>query len=437
MSTALGIAAVVLLTLGTGYFVAVEFAFVAVDRNRVEEAAAHGDRRAADVLKVLRRLSFMLSGAQLGITLTTLVVGFIAADAFEGALRPLLEAVGVPETQRRGIAVIVGFLVATIGQMLVGELAPKNLAIAVPDPVSRGLAGSLNIFLRVSGPVIRLFDNASTGLLRLLGIEPVEELSYAASPDELGVILQESGTEGSLDPALARLLDRVLDFRDLTASEAATPARRVVTLEADATCADLASLMASGRSRFPIVEDSEVVGVVHVRDLLQVPRPEWATTPVTTIMSEPVLVPETARLPNVLRTLRSAGNEMAVVLDEHGTFVGVVTAEDMAEELVGDIDDETDARSPRVRPLGPGRWRVPGTYRIDEVERATGVVLPEGDYETVAGLILTELGRMAEVGDRAEVGGACLVVTRTEGHAITGVRLEVLERPDAEGESQA
>ena len=430
MSTALGIAAVVLLILGNGYFVAVEFAFVAVDRNRVEEAAGHGDRRAVDVLKVLRRLSFMLSGAQLGITLTSLVVGFIAADVFEAALSPLLEAVGVAETQRRGIAVIVGFLVATTGQMLVGELAPKNLAIAVPDPVSRGLARSMNVFLVVSGPVIRLFDNASTGLLRLLGIEPVQELSYTASPDELGVILEESGSEGSLEPALARLLDRVLDFRDLTASEAATPARRVVTLDADATCAELGALTDTGHSRFPILEVGEVVGIVHVRDLLLVPRSDWATTPVTAIMSEPVLVPETARLPNVLRTLRSAGNEMAVVLDEHGTFVGVITAEDMAEELVGDIDDETDTRAPRVRPLGPGRWRVPGAYRIDEVERETGVVLPEGDYETVAGLILTELGRMAEVGDRAVVGGTCLVVTRTEGHAITGVRLEVLDPPD-------
>jgi CBS domain containing-hemolysin-like protein len=437
MNTALGLAAVFLLIIGNGYFVAVEFAFVAVDRNRVEEAAGHGDRRAAEVLKVLRRLSFMLSGAQLGITLTSLVVGFIAADVFEGALGPLLDAVGVAETQRRGIALVVGFLVATIGQMLVGELAPKNLAIAVPDPVSRGLARSLNVFLEISGPIIRLFDNASTGLLRLLGIEPVEELSYTASPDELGVILEESGSEGSLEPALARLLDRVLDFRELTASEAATPARRVVTLDADATCADLGALTATVHSRFPILESGEVAGIVHVRDLLQVPRAEWATTPVTAIMSEPVLVPETARLPNVLQTLRSAGNEMAVVLDEHGTFVGVVTAEDMAEELVGDIDDETDRRGPRVRSLGEGRWRVPGAYRIDEVERATGVVLPEGDYETVAGLILTELGRMAEVGDRAEVSGVCLVVTQTEGHAITGVRLEVLDPPAGGDEARS
>jgi CBS domain containing-hemolysin-like protein len=195
--------------------------------------------------------------------------------------------------------------------------------------------------------------------------------------------------------------------------------------------------MTRGHSRFPVVDGVEVVGIVHVRDLLQVPRPEWATTPVTAIMSEPVLVPETARLPNVLRTLRSAGNEMAVVLDEHGTFVGVVTAEDMAEELVGDIDDETDTRAPRVRALGPGRWRVPGAFRIDEVQRATGVALPEGDYETVAGLILTELGRMATVGDRTEVEGACLVVTQTEGHAITGVRLEVVEPPDPDGNAPA
>ncbi|HUF85484.1 MAG TPA: hemolysin family protein [Acidimicrobiia bacterium] len=430
MSTILGLVAVVLLILANGYFVAAEFAYVAVDRNSVERAAESGDGTAHRVLAVLRRLSFMLSGAQLGITVTSLVVGFIAAGVFRDALEPLLEAAGLPERSRGGVAVTAGFVIATAGQMLVGELAPKNLAIARPEPVARRLARSLRVFLRLSGPVIAFFDNSSNRVLRAVGIEPVEELSHTASLDELDIIVEESGSEGALEPSQAMLLNRALAFPELTASEVATPAPRVVTAAAGATCADLRDLMATGHSRYPVSADGEILGVVHVRELLGVPRDEWATTPVTALMAEPVIVPETARLPQVLRTLRSNGSELAVVFDEHGTFVGVLTAEDLAEELVGDIRDETDRLRPGVQQLSALRWTLPGSLRIDEVLRETGVHLPEGDYETVAGLILTELGHIPVRGETVDLADVRLVVREVERRAIASVALEVLVAGD-------
>ena len=425
VTTLLGLAAVLGLILANGYFVAAEFGYVAVDRNAIEGAASRGDGKARRVVRVLRRLSFMLSGAQLGITVTSLVVGFIAAPVFRDALEPILDWMGVATNARDAIAVTTGFVVATVGQMLVGELAPKNLAIARPEPVSRRLAASMLVFLRVAGPFIRLFDSSSNRLLRVLGIEPVEELSGTVSLADLDIIVEESTTEGSLELAQARLLERALAFPDLTASEVAIPAGRVVTLATSATCADLRDLMSTGHSRFPVLDDGEVLGVVHVRRLLHVLRAQWATTRAATLMSEPVLVPETARLPQVLRTLREAGTELAVVLDEHGTFVGILTAEDLSEELVGDITDETDVLSPGVRQTGEGSWTVPGSFRIDEVEREIGVALPEGDYDTVAGLVLTELGRLAKPGDTVEVAGSCLTVTEIEGRAIAAVYIEV------------
>lgn len=441
MWTLPGLVAVVLLILANGYFVAAEFAYVTVDRNGIERAAESGDRPAGRVLAVLRRLSFMLSGAQLGITVTSLVVGFVAAGVFRDALEPVLDAVGLPEGSRSGIAVTAGFVIATAGQMLVGELAPKNLAIARPEPVARRIARSLAMFLRLSGPAISLFDNASNRVLRAAGIEPVEELSHTASLDELDIIVEESGSEGALEPSQAMLLDRALAFPELTASEAATPAPRVVTAAASATCADLCDLMVTGHSRYPVsAPDGEILGVVHVRELLRVARADWAATPVTALMSEPVIVPETARLPLVLRTLRTEGSELAVVLDEHGTFVGVVTAEDLAEELVGDIRDETDRLRPGVHRLSSRRWTLPGSLRIDEVQRETGVELPEGDYETVAGLILTELGRIPVGGESVEVDGIRLVVREVDRRAISSVTLEVLvvdTEPDGDPDTRS
>jgi magnesium and cobalt exporter, CNNM family len=424
-----GLVAIVVLVLGNGFFVAAEFAYVAVDRNALETAAEAGDRSARRALSVLRRLSFMLSGAQLGITATSLLVGFIAEPVSRDALEPLLDRIGVAEGRRDLIAVSVGFLVITVGQMIVAELVPKNLAIARPERVARLTAQPVSIFLRLFGGAIRFFDSASNKVLRSVGIEPVEELSDVVSLDELDTIIAESTKEGSLDASQALLLENVLSFRTLRANDIATHRPDVTSLEIADSCLTLRDAMASGRSRFPVLDDDgQVVGVVHGQMLLTVPRSEWSTTSIETLMIEPVFIAETASLTSVLRTLRTADQELAVVLDEYGSFAGVVTSEDLAEELVGDIVDESDPDPVRADHPHEQIWVVPGSWRLDEVYDETGISLPDGRYDTIAGLILTTLERMADVGDIVRLDDVVLRVDEVDGLRITLVAIDTTRK---------
>ncbi|MEX2658572.1 MAG: hemolysin family protein, partial [Acidimicrobiales bacterium] len=403
MLTALGLGAVLLLILANGYFVAAEFAFVASKRVRLEERAAGGDGRAARAVAVHRELSFMLSGAQLGITVTSLVVGFIAEPTIGRAVRPLLEAVGVPQAATTGVAFTVGFILATVSQMVLGELAPKNLAIARPEAFARALARSIWFFTRVASPVIRLFDGSANRLLRLFGIEPLAELEGGVSAEELDIIVEESAKKGSLSDAQASLLGRALEFRGLRAVDAMVPRVRVVTIPITATGGDLRRLLTSTHTRFPVTgsgsDPSDVVGVVHAKDLLALPAAERASAPVADLLRPVLAVPETAPLHTVLGALRTSRTELAVVVDEYGGAAGIVTLEDLVEELVGDISDEHDVDEASVEPDEAGRWRIPGSWRLDEIERDTGVALPEGSYDTVAGLVLDRLGRIPSPGD--------------------------------------
>ncbi len=278
MLTLLGLIAVVILIAANGYFVAAEFAYVASRRSRLAEAAANGDKKSARAVLVHKRLSFMLSGAQLGITVTSLVLGFIARPAIAGAIEPVLEAVGVGEGASFGVSLTLAFVFATIAQMVFGELAPKNLAIAKPEPVARAVAGSTLVFMKVAGPLIRLFDGAANRLLRLVGIEPVEELHSGVSTEELDLIVDSSAESGHLTPSQAGLLERAIDFGELEASDAMVAWNKVVTIEGIATAADLRDAMVSRRSRFPVMgTDGKVAGIVHAKDLLGVDRTTYDT----------------------------------------------------------------------------------------------------------------------------------------------------------------
>jgi CBS domain containing-hemolysin-like protein len=423
--TVAGIVAVVALILANGYFVAAEFAFVAAKRSRLEEAAATGDRRSARAVAVRRRLSFMLSSAQFGITVTSLLVGFIAEPTLGRALEPVMGALGVPESARFGVAVAVGFALATIAQMVVGELAPKNLAIARPEPVARAVGSSMLVFMRVASPIVRLFDGAANRLLRAVGIEPVEELHGGVSIEELDLIVEESAQRGALTHRQAALLARALDFPGLHASSVMVPWNKVVTIGDFATGDDLRALAAAtGHSRFPVVADGDrVSGVVLAKDLLGVAPGDQRGVRLARLSRAVPVVPESADLRMVLDRLRREATEMAVVVDEYGAPAGVVTLEDVVEELVGEIADEHDRqRSGAVRDAR-GQWLVPGSWRLDEIEQATGIVLPAGNYETVAGLVLAHLRRVAKVGDRVEVAGTAIEVVELDRWEIVRVRL--------------
>ena len=431
MTIALGLVGAVLLIAANGYFVAAEFAYVASRRTKFVEAADRGDRKSKRALQVHKRLSFMLSGAQLGITVTSLVLGFIAEPAIAGALRPILEAIGIGESARFGIALVLAFVFATVAQMVFGELAPKNLAIAKPEPVARSLAGSTLVFMRVASPLIKLFDGSANRLLRMLGIQPVQELHGSVSTDELDFIVDSSAESGQLTVSQASLLERAIDFGDLEASDAMVSWNRVVTIDADATAADLRDRMASHHSRFPVVDDTgKVTGLVHAKDLLGVSRDLYGETPIGALLHDVLVVPEAAGLNVVLRELQSHSTEMAVVIDEYGAPAGVVTLEDLVEELVGEIEDEYDPAVPgEYLEVEPAVWSIAATSRPDEIERYTGFILPDGEYDTVAGLMLDRLERIGEVGDAVVVDGIRLEVLEVEEFAITQVLLRL--DPDA------
>lgn len=431
-----GLLAIVALTAATGYFVAQEFAYMAVDRGRLTQLAEAGDKAAERALRVTRRLSFMLSGAQFGITVTALLVGYVAEPLLGSGLAGLVGLTGLPEAVAVSLSMAVALVFATVVQMVLGELFPKNLAIAEPVALARALSGSTLVYLKVAGPVIRLFDAAANRLLRAVGIEPVEELPQGATPEDLKQIIDDAGAEGHLDPELSRLLDRGLGFRELVAEQAMTPRVAVHAVRADEPVARVVELLDTGHSRFPVVGDDldDLRGVVGLAEVLTVPPEDRATTRVGGIASPALVVPATLPLPAVLERLRAEHRQLACVVDEFGGFAGVVSLEDLAEELVGEIHDEDDVVADAIEPLGGGAWRVPGRMRVDEIADATGVELPAHDsYDTVSGLLLHRLGRTARVDDRVELDGVSLRVVGVARNVPSSVVIgtAVREREDA------
>lgn len=402
LSLLLGILVILAITVVTGYFVAQEFAYMAVDRSRLAARAAAGDAGARRALAVTRRTSFMLSGAQLGITVTGLLVGYVAEPLVGRALGEMLGGVGVPTGVGVAVGTVLALLLSTLVQMLFGELFPKNLAIARSEPVALWLARSTTLYLTVFGWLITVFDAASNALLRLLRIEPVHDVEHSATARDLEHIVADSRESGDLPAELSVLLDRILDFPRQDVEHAMIPRARVDVVRADDTLEDVRALMAAGHSRYPVLDtEDDVAGVVHLADLLVADRP--AGTPVREIARPALVLPETMALPDALRALTGSRNQLACVVDEYGGFTGVLTAEDLAEELVGEITDEHDDETPLLQPDDDGVWLMAGDVHVDEVERAVGHDLPEGDYETVAGLVIAEHGALPDVGTVVEV----------------------------------
>lgn len=420
--------AAVLLTALTGFFVAAEFSLTTVDRGQAQRAADEGDTGAAGVVTALKGLSTQLSAAQLGITLTTLVVGFLAEPALGGLLEPVLEAVGLPAGATAPIALGLGIFLATFLQMILGELGPKNLAIARPLGTAKVVAPGMRAFTTVTGPVLHGLQAVANGIVRRLGIEPKEELDDVRGADELAAVARRSAAEGDLSPVAARLLGRSLGLREKYATDVMTPRTRLWTLSASATAADVIdAAIRSGNSRFPVygADLDEVTGVVHVKHAVAVPEPERERRSVAEL-TEPVLaVPSSMRLDPLLDLLRDQGLQLALVVDEWGATHGIVTLEDIVEELVGEITDETDRPLRRLRQEGEGWW-VSGLLRPDEVRDRTGVDVPEGRWETVAGFLIERLGRLPEEGDGVDVAGHRLTVATVEGRRVARLRLDPL-----------
>ena len=402
----IGLLLILALTVATGYFVAQEFSYVAVDRNRLQALAEAGDGAAERALKVTSRLSFVLSGAQIGITVTALLAGYVAQPYLGAGLEDLLGTAGLPRSVSLSVSVILALLLATIIQMVFGELAPKNLAIARAEAIALRLSRSTLMYLTIAGPLIHVFDSASNRILRRVGIEPVEELPQGATAQDLDQIIATSFEQGLLDQDTTRLLDHGLDFRDRIAGEVMVPRVDVVTVHEDEPLSRVVELLDAGHSRFPVIAASvdEVVGVVAISDVVEVEPADRHHVTVGSLASSPVIVPFTLPLPVVLEQLRTTHRQLAIVVDEFGGFDGIVTLEDIAEELVGEIHDEDDLPEPDLVPNPVGSWTFRARWRIDQVDEALGISLPEDEYyDTVSGLVMARLGRIPVIGDEVVV----------------------------------
>ncbi|MCI3223745.1 hemolysin family protein [Streptomyces sp. NP-1717] len=424
------------LTLACAVFVAAEFALTTVERDELERAADAGERGAASALKAAKRLTFQLSGAQLGITVTSLIIGMLAEPSLSVLLRGPLEATGLPPGGVSTAATVLGVAASTVMLMVIGELVPKNWAIASPLAVAKVVAAPQRGFTACFAPLIRHLNNTANRVVRRVGLEPAEELASARTPEELVALVRHSAREGAIEKDSAELFVRTLHLCELTAENVMTPRVDLRVLDARATAADAANLaLATGVSCFPVHRDGldEIVGTVHIRDVLALDEAVRGDTPVTALLTEPLRVPDSLPVDRLLRQLRQS-RTMAVVVDEYGGTAGIATVEDIVEEVIGEVRDEHDIHErPDLierEPAADGRavWEADGGVRLDELERI-GFEAPEGSYETLAGLIADRLARIPTVQDRLDVQGWQLAVLHIEHHRADRVRVTAPEPP--------
>ncbi|GCE77740.1 hemolysin family protein [Cellulomonas biazotea] len=421
----------VVLTLGTAVFVAAEFSLVTLDTGVVEKQTAPDDRRGQSVLKALRRLSTELSGAQVGITITTILLGYTTQPAVVRLLGGPLEQSPLGRAVGGVVAGLLAILLVNGFSMLVGELIPKNFAISRPLGTARAVAPLQRGFTTTLRPLISVFNGSANALLRRVGVEPREELSGGRSPQELAALVRRSAQVGTLDESTATLLINSVEFTELTAVDVMTDRQRLVVVRRDEdSAADVVALArTSGHSRFLVIGDSsdDVVGLVHLRRAVAVPYERRAEVPAAALMADVLRVPETVHLGPLLVELREQGDQIAVVVDEYGGTSGVVTLEDVVEELVGDVADEHDRRRQSAARAADGSWVLAGVLRPDELAEVTGLRVPDdGPYETLGGLLMHRLGRIPVEGDEVVVDRVTIAVERMAGRRVERVRVQAL-----------
>ncbi|MFC4394631.1 MULTISPECIES: hemolysin family protein [Micrococcaceae] len=431
------LAAGLLLIAGTGFFVAVEFSLIALDQPTVQRAIDDGDTGAVPLLTCLKSLSTQLSSCQLGITLTTLLTGYVMEPSVGRLLEAPLAAVGLPAVAVQSVSLILAMVLATLLSMLLGELVPKNMAIALAFPVGRALAGPQLVFTTIFKPAILVLNGFSNRILHIFGLEAKEEISGARTPAELASLVRRSAAMGTLDAGTANFIARTLNFSSRTAADVMTPRIRLETIDADQPVSDVVdAARRTGYSRFPVIGDSadDIRGLVHVKKAVAVPWERRQNLEAGAIMTEVLRVPETIHLDALLAELREGNLQLAVVLDEYGGTAGIATLEDLVEEIVGEVADEHDRVRPGLLQSASGDWYFPGLLRPDELsEQIPGLSVPdEAAYETVGGYVMSKLGRIAVVGDTVDVNGGTLSVTRMDGRRIDRICFHPVAEPAAQ-----
>ena len=422
----MGLTAVVILILANAFFVAGEFAIVAVERSTVERRAREGDRRARRILNSLRNLSFELSGAQLGITITSLVLGAIAEPTLAAVLTPLF---GVFDFMSEGttlaLSVAIAFVLATTAQMVFGELVPKNLTISRPYRSAVLFGIPMQIVNRAVRPLILFLNNSADWTVRRFGIEPRADLAGVRSMEELELMIRSSGEEGRLDDEEMELLTRAITFTEKVAAEAMIPRVNVVAINRHQPISELRQIaQETGHSRFPVygLDLDEIVGIVHVKDTIGIPASRRALTPVEEIAEPGLRIPAASRLEYLLTQLQTQGRGMAMVIDEYGGTAGIITIEDLLEEIFGEIEDEYDEAASGVTESEQVDL-LSGLLHRHDVEERIGYEWPEGHYETLGGFLVASIGRFPEEGEVIAVGDFAFEVLRMEGHRVDQVRV--------------
>ena len=434
LSSTLGLLAVIVLVLANGFFVATEFAIVAVRRSRLEQLAADGHPSAQAAKNVVGHLDAYIAACQLGITMASLALGWIGEPAFAHLIEPPLELlVGqVAPTAAHGVAVGISFAIITALHIVIGELAPKGLALQRPEATTLWIARPIQLFYVLFRWPITALNAVGNSVLKLVGLDPAAGHEMVHSVEELRILVSASQQAGTVEASEARIASRAFEFGELTAGELMTPRTEVDAVQATATLGDLLAAAAStSHSRLLVYRESldDVVGVLHVRDLFQVlDRP--AEAPSAEALLRPVLtVPETKHADDLLEDMRAARRQLALVIDEYGGTAGIVTLENLVEALVGRIEDEPPIGAEVPSPVtaeADGSLMLDGLMRLEEFEEVADVELAEEireQVDTLGGLVMASLDRIPEVGDEVIAGGRTVRVEQLDGRRVDAVRL--------------
>ena len=421
---------------GNAFFVAAEFSLLAVRESRLEQLSAEGSKRAASALAGKKQLSLMLAGAQLGITICSLLLGAIAEPAVVHLLEDVIKLANPPEALTHTIAFAIGLGIVVFLHMVVGEMAPKSWAIADPERSTMILVTPFRFFALIVKPIIALLNWMANVLVRMVGVEPQDERAMAHSAGDLLFLLRESADAGSIGDEERALYARSIKLPEIDAADAMVPRRKVVYVTVDQTATDIAdAARESGRSRFPVCEGDldHVVGVAHVKDVLALHESAWDETTAVELSQQPFVTHEHKALEDLLVEMRARRQHLAIVVDEHGIVTGIITLEDVIERLIGDFYDESDTGT-EVRERFDGTWDVSGDLSVSQFTERTGIELPEGEWSTVAGFVIDTLDRIPKVGDEVIQPGFKLLVRGVDNFAVTDLRL-VIQRPEPTAET--
>jgi CBS domain containing-hemolysin-like protein len=419
------------LIIGTGLFVASEFSLINLERIELESRREAGEKNLDLPIAALIKTSTHLSAAQLGITLTTLLTGFVAEPSLSRLLSPWLTSLGLDDSAVSAIALVLAMTIATIFSFLIGELVPKNMALSEPLKVLKLVVRFQMGFTWIFGHLVKVLNDNGNWLVRKFGVEPREELSSARTAEELSSLVRRSAHLGSLEKDTAQLLEKTISMSTLVASDIMTPRPNMYSLEREQSAHDLVLLAKNtGHSRFPVTgEDSDdIVGVVHLKRAVSIPYGRRSQVPVSALMVDPIRVPETMSLDRLILQLRGKGLQFGIVVDEYGGTAGIATLEDAVEELVGELADEHDRLRSGISRHSNGSMTFSGLTRPLELAEFGVKVVEDDDYDTIAGFLMSELGEIPEVGSRVEIEAGVLTVLRMDGRRVDRVKFTPIAR---------